>query len=137
MIFFDRVFSLHLLSFSLCEFLFLQLGDNGRNYMQLGIAGCFPVEPRCCCCGLRTLLSTPKPQLTYSFCYVQALFLWIIFIPLAYLPSLHSQFLSRLLMVTQIKTQLEQEQSQPFFLHHFRLATAHLRLHVFRHLHLV
>ncbi|MFA6863108.1 MAG: hypothetical protein WCS11_04375, partial [Dysgonamonadaceae bacterium] len=31
MIFFDRVFSLHLLSFSLCEFLFLQLGDNGGD----------------------------------------------------------------------------------------------------------
>ena len=45
-----------------------RLEDNGRNYMQLGIAGCFPVEPRCRCCGLRTLLSAPKPQLTYSFC---------------------------------------------------------------------
>jgi len=45
------------------------LAPNGRNYMQLGIAVCFPVEPRCRCCGLRTLLSAPKPQLTYSFCY--------------------------------------------------------------------
>jgi len=45
------------------------MNGNGRNYMQLGIAGFVPVEPRCCCCGLRTLLSAPKPQLTYSFCY--------------------------------------------------------------------
>jgi len=43
----------------------ITLGVNGRNYMQLGIAGCFPVEPHGCCCGLRTLLSAPKPQLTY------------------------------------------------------------------------
>ena len=49
------------------------IANNGRNYMQLGIAGCFPVEPRCRCCGLRTLLSAPKPQLTYSFCY------WLLF----------------------------------------------------------
>src|SRR5690606_2904826 len=42
---------------------------DGRNYMQLGIAGCFPVEPQRGFCGLRTLLSAPKPQLTYSFCY--------------------------------------------------------------------
>ena len=41
---------------------------NGRNYMQLGIAGFVPVKPRCRCCGLRTFLSAPKPQLTYSFC---------------------------------------------------------------------
>ena len=47
---------------------------NGRNYMQLGIAGCFPVEPRCCCCGLRTFPSAPKPQLTYSFCYWLAIY---------------------------------------------------------------
>jgi len=43
--------------------------------MQLGIAGFVPVEPRCRCCGLRTLLSAPKPQLTYSFCY------WLLFFP--------------------------------------------------------
>ena len=42
---------------------------NGRNYMQLGIAGCFPVEPRSRCCGLRGLLSALKRQLTHSFCY--------------------------------------------------------------------
>ena len=45
------------------------VAGNGRNYMQLGIAGCFPVEPRNRFCGLRTLLSAPRPQLTYSFCY--------------------------------------------------------------------
>jgi len=50
---------------------------NGRNYMQLGIAGCIPVEPRCRCCGLRTLLSAPKPQLTYSFCYVPLFLLFV------------------------------------------------------------
>src|SRR5574344_1846261 len=48
-----------------------KIAPNGRNYMQLGIAGFVPVEPRCRCCGLRTLLSAPKPQLTYSFCYQQ------------------------------------------------------------------
>ena len=48
-----------------CLKFYFQLVGNGRNYMQLGIAGCFPVEPHGCCCGLRTLLSAPKPQLTY------------------------------------------------------------------------
>ena len=40
--------------------------------MQLGIAGFVPVEPHRGYCGLRTLLSAPNPQLTYSFCYRQA-----------------------------------------------------------------
>ena len=39
-----------------------------------GFAGCYPVEPRCCCCGLRTFPSAPKPQLTYSFCYGLAIY---------------------------------------------------------------
>ncbi|MBP1618728.1 MAG: hypothetical protein H6Q14_2555 [Bacteroidetes bacterium] len=41
---------------------------NGRNYIQLGIAGFVPVEPHRRFCGLRTLLSAQKPQLLYSFC---------------------------------------------------------------------
>ena len=45
------------------------IANNGRNYIQLGIAGCFPVEPHRRFCGLRTLLSARKPQLIYSFCY--------------------------------------------------------------------
>ena len=52
------------------------ISANVRNYMQLGIAGCFPVEPRCRCCGLRNLLSAPKPQLTYSFCYAFVLLVY-------------------------------------------------------------
>jgi hypothetical protein len=51
-----------------CQRRQLGVGVNGRNYIQLGIAGCFPVELHRRCCGLRTLLSAPKPQLTYSFC---------------------------------------------------------------------
>jgi hypothetical protein len=35
--------------------------------MKLGIVGCFPIEPRRRCCGLRALFSAPKPQLTYGF----------------------------------------------------------------------
>jgi len=58
------------------------LACNGRNYMQLGIAGCFPVEPHNRCCGLRTLLSAPKPQLTYSFCYAQVIYsFWVLRLP--------------------------------------------------------
>ena len=44
------------------------IGNNGRNYMQLPTAGCFPVEPHRRCCGLHGLLSARKRQLTYSFC---------------------------------------------------------------------
>ena len=57
----------------------LTIGGNGRNYMQLGIAGCFPVEPRCRCCGLWTLLSARNPQLTYSFCYGRVVLFSLIF----------------------------------------------------------
>ena len=46
----------------------VMVAHNGRNYMQLGIAGCFHVKPRNRFCGLRTFLSARKPQLTYSFC---------------------------------------------------------------------
>jgi len=37
--------------------------------MQLEDTGFFPVKPHRRCCGLRTLLSAPKTQFTYSFCY--------------------------------------------------------------------
>lgn len=47
------------------------LAPNGRNYMQLPTAVNFPVEPHRLCCGLHGLLSAPKRQLTYSFCYGQ------------------------------------------------------------------
>ena len=37
-----------------------------RNYKPMWLAGCVPFEPRCRCCG-QTLLSAPKPHLTYRF----------------------------------------------------------------------
>src|SRR5574344_360802 len=49
----------------------VMVAHNGRNYMQLPTAGCFPVEPQRRCCGLHSLLSAQKRQLTYSFCYGQ------------------------------------------------------------------
>jgi len=48
---------------------------NGRNYMQLPTAGCSPVEPHRRFCGLHSLLSARKRQLTYSFCYRPFLFI--------------------------------------------------------------
>jgi hypothetical protein len=42
--------------------------------MQLPTAGCIPVEPHRSCCGLHSLLSARKRQLTYSFCYWQCSF---------------------------------------------------------------
>ena len=51
----------------------VMVAHNGRNYMQLPTAGGFSVEPHRCCCGLHSLLSARKRQLTYSFCYAQNL----------------------------------------------------------------
>ena len=76
---FDNL-NIHILStFKKAYWTRFRFAGNGRNYMQLPTAGCFPVEPHRRCCGLHGLLSARKRQLTYSFCYKPLLFIHIFF----------------------------------------------------------
>jgi len=113
--------------------LLINLVANGRNYMQLGIAGCIPVEPRCRCCGLRTLLSAPKPQLTYSFCYGLA----ILSRPYFYLNFLSPIFCRvepesrrRICLSVKLSAEMKNSQSRTVVLSSCRLSRAVLKISV-------
>lgn len=51
--YFSKSFSIRFFLLVIKEYyVFLKVAANGRNYIQLGIAGCVSVEPHRRCCGL-------------------------------------------------------------------------------------